>query len=83
MAIECTANNLATLSSCFVGLSSVQQAAIQTYLLCQLGGGGGGGGISGVTSGVGPPVAAPVGSAGVYFDTLTGVQYNYYSGSWH
>ena len=36
-----------------------------------------------VLSGVGPPVAAPAGTAAIYFDTLTGVQYNYYSGAWH
>ncbi len=81
MAIECTASNLATLSKCLNGLTPVQMASIQTYLLCQLSGGGSG--IGGVTSGVGPPVAAPSGSTGIYFDTATGVQYNYYSGAWH
>lgn len=33
MAIECTANNLATLADCFVGLTPRQKAAADIYLL--------------------------------------------------
>lgn len=64
----------------YTGLSDRDLKIVQLVLLCNGGGGGGGGG---VTSGNGPPVAAPSGSAGIYFDLLTGVQYNYYDGSWH
>lgn len=44
MAVECTANNLAELAACFTGLSPKQQAAIATYLLCQIANNPGGGG---------------------------------------
>jgi microcystin-dependent protein len=48
MAVECTANVLAELSSCFTGLNPKQQQAIVTYLLCQIANNGGGGVPSGV-----------------------------------
>lgn len=36
-----------------------------------------------VTSGVGAPVADPGVTTAIYFDTATGVQYNFFGGSWH
>lgn len=47
--------------------------------------GGGGGGLQYVFSGIGDPtgVVTPTATAAIYFDTSTGVQWNWYSGSWH
>ncbi len=36
MPVSCTPNDLAELAACLDGLSPKQQAAIQTYLLCQI-----------------------------------------------
>jgi len=33
MAVECTADNLATLAACFAGMSPNQQQAVKIYLL--------------------------------------------------
>jgi len=37
----------------------------------------------GVTAGVGAPSSTPTTDAAIYFDTATGVQYNWFSNSWH
>lgn len=56
--------------------------AIELQLLCEISEGGGGGSGS-VLSGSGAPVADPGVSSAIYFDEDTGVQYNWYDGSWH
>jgi len=52
--------------------------ALMLQLLCNISTDG-----AGVTSGVGAPTSTPSSSAAIYFDTSTGAQYNWWSGSWH
>lgn len=80
--------NLETLQQqlCDSGIGKVsdqnQLLQIIAQLICD-GAGGGGGGSGSVLSGVGAPVADPGVDAAIYFDTATGVQYNWFSDSWH
>lgn len=70
----------------YMQLSTVQQQASITWLLCQNANGGGGGGAREVFcsdySG-GTPTDTPTGSCGIAFDTSTGTQWNYYGSAWH
>ncbi|MFA7243463.1 MAG: hypothetical protein WC091_25430 [Sulfuricellaceae bacterium] len=73
--------------ACTSGIGKVQDPIqllqLIAQLVCEAAEGGGGGGSAYVISGVGAPVADPGVTAAIYFDTATGVQYNFYSGSWH
>jgi len=63
-------------------LQLIQIALLQQIALAPSSGGGGGSG-GNVTAGVGPPTSTPTTAAAIYFDTNTGVQYDWYLDVWH
>lgn len=54
--------------------------ALMLQLLCIISTDGAGGGI---TTGVGDPTSTPTSDGAIYFDTATGAQWSWWSGSWH
>jgi len=70
-------------AKCYLCLGITMAEALQLALLADIANGGGSGASTNITSGVGPPVAAPSTSPAIYFDENTGAQYNYYGGAWH
>ena len=72
-------------AKCLQCLSKKELQAVTAQLLCNIyaAGAGPGGGLQYVFSEVGPPVGVvPVATAAIYFDTATGVQYNWFLNSW-
>jgi hypothetical protein len=75
-------NTLLDETKCYACFGMSIGQLLELALLSRISGGGGAA-TGGITFGVGPPVAAPLAGVGIYFDTASGVQYNYYSGAWH
>ena len=72
----------------YTNIGSIQQMALQTYLLCQLtnGGGGGGGGSTQVFAanyGGIAPAPTPTPTSAIAVDTSTGTVWYWYSSAWH
>lgn len=66
---------------CFDCISNKEASIL--YLLDQIvTGGGGGGGSDSVTCGAVPPVAAPAGACGIYYDTVTQALYIWDGAAW-
>lgn len=76
-------------SACSNGFTQAAQneqqfRALVLQLLCEMTGGGGGGfAIYSGDYGGGTPNVTPTVATAIAFDTITGTQWNYYSGSWH
>ena len=68
---------------CLVPPGAVPYAILQAIMNLSASGGGGGGGTSGVTCGVGAPVAVPASGCALYINTTDGTLFMYYSGAWH
>lgn len=64
--MACTPATLVEAAKCFTCFDVAQLQAVELSLLCQILAGGSGG-IGGVSQGVGPPVGAPVGGNGFYW----------------
>jgi len=78
-----SADTLLAETKCYACYGASLPQLLELGLLNQIAASSGGGGSGSVLSGVGAPVADPGVSAAIYFDTATGVQYNFYSGAWH
>lgn len=73
-------------AACASGIGKVTDEIQLLRLIAQLtceAAEGGASAAAAVSSGSGAPVADPGVSTAIYFDTDTGVQYNFYSGAWH
>ena len=70
----------------YTNIGSIQQMALQTYLLCQLTNSGGGGGSTQVFAanyGGVAPATTPTTTSAIAVDTSTGTVWYWYSSAWH
>ena len=82
---ECSATELMEEGKCFQCLSQKELQMVIAQLLCNLSDSTETNPLNKVFSGVGNPtgVVTPTALEAIYFDTSTGVQYNWYSATWH